>query len=398
MKRWLVVLAACSAQPAQHTSAPAARTAKVEKRDVVDRVMLTGELHAASAIDLTVPRTDAWEISIRWLAEDGAAVKAGDRVLEFDNSAVTKELQTEKLSYLEAEMTLRSAQALGAIETANKRTELDQAKIALTKATLLAEVPADLLSGHDAQERQLEKKRQEIAVQKAEAALKSQQQENALEIQVKQIELDKAKHTIESAEKAISDLVVKAPRDGTLVIETSWDGRKFHGGDNVEPGMTIASLPDASTPMVVNADLSDVDDGRVHVGMAASCTLDAYPGEPLACTVKDVTPVAAIKGRQSLRRAFAVTIELAKTDARMRSGMSVKVELHGAPIAGAVVVPRGALVFGMDGPGSTPGRGGDKQVRARLADGSLRDVTLGPCDAQGCIVEKGLAAGELVRL
>jgi len=386
VKRWVLVLAAaCSGQPAQKTSAPVARTAKVVKRDVVDRVVLTGELHAASAIDLTVPRTDAWEISIRWLAEDGIAVKAGDRVLEFDNSAVTKQLEQEKLALLEAEMTLRSAEALAAIEGEQKKTELDQAKIALAKATLLADVPADLLSGRDAQERQLEKKRQEIAVEKAQAALESQQQESALEIKVKQIELDKAKHTIESAEKAISDLVVKAPRDGMLVVGTSWDGRKFHSGDNVEPGMTIASIPDPSTPMVVDADLSDVDDGRVHVGMQASCTLDAYPAEPLPCTVKDVTPVASIKGRKSLRRAFAVTLELAKTDPRMRPGMSAKIELHGAPVAGAVVVPRGALVF-------------DKQVRARLADGSLRDVTLGPCDAQGCVVEKGLAEGEAVRL
>ncbi len=386
MRTWLLLLvAACSAQPAQHTGTPAMRTAKVARRDVADRVVLTGELHAASAVDLAVPRTDAWEISIRWLAEDGIAVKAGDRVLEFDNSAVTKELEQEKLSYLEAEMTLRSAQALAAIEAAQKQTELDQAKIALAKATLLAGVPADLLSGRDAQERQLEKKRQEIAVQKAQAALESQQKESGLEIKVKQIELDKAKRTIDAAEKAISDLVVKAPRDGTLVVDTSWDGRKFHSGDNVEPGMTIASIPDPNTPMIVNADLSDVDDGRVHPAMAATCTLDAYPTEPLACTVKDVTPVASMKGRESLRRAFSVTLELAKSDARMRPGMSVKVELHGAPIAGAVVVPRGALVF-------------DKQVRARLADGSLRDVTLGPCDAQGCVVEKGLAEGEAVRL
>jgi HlyD family secretion protein len=385
-----LVLAACSAQPAQRASAPV-RTAKVEKRDVIDRVVLTGELQAASAIDLAVPRTDAWELSIRWLAEDGATVRAGDRVLEFDNSAVTKQLEEEKLGYLEAEMTLRSAQALGAIDGEQKQTELDQAKIALAKATLLADVPVELLSGRDAQERQLEKKRQEIAVQKAQAALESQRKEIRLELEVKQIELDKAKRTIESAEKAISDLVVTAPRDGVVVVGTSWDGRKFHSGDNVQPGMTIASLPDPNTPMVVNADLSDVDDGRVRSSMVATCTLDAYPGEPLACAVKLVTPVASIKDRASLRRAFAVTMTLEKTDPRMRSGMSVKVELRGAPITGAVVVPRGALVFNLN-------MRADKQVRARLADGSLREVTIGPCDAQGCVVEKGLAEGEAVRL
>jgi HlyD family secretion protein len=382
---WVIVLAACSAQPAQHTSAPVTRTAKVVRRDVSDRVLLTGSLHAASAIDLQVPRTDSWQISLRWIAEDGTQVKAGDRIIEYDNSAVTKELEQEKLTLIEAEMSLKSAEALAQISAAQKKTELDQAKIALEKATLLADVPADLLSGHDAQERQLEKKRQQIAVEKAQGQLTSQQKQDSLEIQVKQIELDKAKRTIDSAEKAIGELVVTAPRDGTFVVGSDWQGRKFHAGDNLWPGQPIASMPDPNTPMEVNADESDVDDGRVHVGMAGACTLDAYPTEPLACTVKSITPVASIKGEQSLRRAFVVLLDLAKTDPRMRPGMSVKVELHGAPIAGAVVVPRGALIF-------------DRQVKARLADGSLRDVTVGACDAQGCVVEKGLSEGEAVQL
>jgi HlyD family secretion protein len=385
VKRLVIVLAACSAQPAQKASAPAVRTAKVVRRDVADRVLLTGSLHAASAIDLQVPRTDSWQISLRWLAEDGTQVKTGDRLIEYDNSAQTKELEQEKLTYIEAEMSLSSAQALAQISAAQKKTELEQARIALEKATLLADVPADLLSGHDAQERQLEKKRQQIAVEKAEAALKSQTEQDALEIQVKQIELDKAKRTIDSAEAAIKELVVSAPRDGTFVVGTDWEGRKFHAGDNLWPGMTIASIPDPNTPMEVNADESDVDDGRVHVGMAGTCTLDAYPTEPQPCSVKSITPVASIKGEQSLRRAFVVLLDLPKTDPRMRPGMSVKVELHGAPIAGALVVPRGALVFA-------------KQVQARLADGSMRDVTVGACDAQGCVVEKGLAEGDVVQL
>lgn len=387
MKWWwaAAVLAACSARPTPHAGAPAVRTAKVVKRDVVDRVLLTGELKAASAIDLAVPRTDSWQLSIRWLVEDGTQVKAGDKLVEFDNSAFTKELEQKKLNLLEAEMTLRNAQALGRIETASKQTELDQAKITLAKASLKADVPADLLSGRDAQERQLEKKRAEIAVKKAEEALAAQTQQQALELKVKEIELDKAKRAIDAAEKTISELVLTAPRDGIAVVDNHpWEGRKFHVGDTVQPGMTIATLPDTNTPMQVQADLSDVDDGRAAVAMTGTCTLDAYPGEPIACTVKDLTPVARIEGQKSLRRAFAVTLTLADTKDKMHPGMSVKVELARGKVP-ALVVPRGAVVFG-------------NHPQVRLGDGGLRDVTLGPCDAQGCAVEKGLGEGEEVRL
>lgn len=386
MRAWmLLVLAACGGPPAQHGTAETVRLVKVVKREVTDRVLLTGELRAASAVDLAVPRTDSWQLIIRWLVEDGTPVKAGDRVVEFDNSAFAKDLEQKKLDLLEAEMTLRSTQALGRIDLASKQTELDQAKLTLSKATLKADVPADLLSGRDSQERQLEKKRAEIAVKKAEDALASAKQQQALELKVKQIELDKAKRGIETAEKTIAELVLKAPRDGIAVIDDHpWEGRKFHGGDTVQPGMTIVTLPDTNAPMQVQADLSDVDDGRAAVGMAGVCTLDAYPSEPIACAVKELTPVARTEGQKTLRRAFAVTLTLAATKEKMRPGMSVKVELARPGVVG-LVVPRGAVVFG-------------KSPRVRLADGSLRDVTVGPCDAQGCIVEKGVGDGEVVRL
>jgi multidrug efflux pump subunit AcrA (membrane-fusion protein) len=384
--KWLVlVLAACSAQTAPHGAGEVVRTAKVEKRDVVDRVLLTGRLRAASSVGVTVPRTDQWQLPVRWLVEDGVPVKAGERVAELDNSAFTKELEQKKLALRDAETGQLNAKALAAIAIAGKQTEVDQAKIALAKATLRADVPADLLTARDAQERQLEKKRAEINLKKAEEGLASEKQQQALELKVKDIELDKARHGIETAQATIDALVLKAPRDGNAIVENHpWLGRKLRVGDSVMAGMQLVTLPDANAAMIVEADLSDVDDGRAAVAMTGTCTLDAYPNDPIACTVKDVTPVARSQGEKSLRRTFAVTLTLAATKDKMRPGMSVKVELRRAAVAG-LVVPRGAIVF-------------DKQPRVRLGDGSLRDVTLGPCDAQGCAVDKGVSEGEVVRL
>jgi len=109
--------------------------------------------------------------------------------------------------------------------------------------------------------------------------------------------------------------------------------------------MTIITMPDLGRPMEVHAELSDVDDGRLAIGMTGNCTLDAYPMEPLPCSVKEIAPVARTKGENSLRRAFAVVVGLGKTDAaRMRPGMSVKVELRRPTATGVVVVPRAAIV------------------------------------------------------
>jgi multidrug resistance efflux pump len=382
------ILAACHGEIERPSAGEPVRTARVMRGEVVERQVLTGELRAASAAVLTVPRTDAWQLAIRWLAEDGAIVAAGDKVVELDNSAFTAQLDEKRLGVLEAEMTFRGAQALTAIETATKETALRQQRIALEKATVRADVPGDLLTGREVQERQLEKKRAEIGVEKAEHALAAQREEAALDLQVRQIELDKARRAIEAAEKTIAELVLVAPRGGMIVVEEHpWLGRKIHNGDTVQPGMGLVSLPDLAEPMRVHAELSDVDDGRVTVGMTGTCTLDAYPADAIACTVKELSPVARTKSETSLRRAFSVDLDLGKTDpARMRPGVSVKVELRPHVLARAVVVPRGALVA------ATP----PAPAKVRMVAGELRDVKLGACDAQVCAVEAGLVEGEAV--
>jgi multidrug resistance efflux pump len=359
----------------------------VTRGDLAPRLLLTGELRSGEQVELEAPKTDIWELTIRWMIDDGAAVKAGDRVLEFDNSAFTTGLEEKRVAAVEAASAYDTFLDTSAMANAVKDHELEQHRIALAKATLLASVPSDLLAQRTAQERQLEKTRAGVAVERAEKDAKAERQANALERQVKQIELDKAKRAIATARDGIDKLVLTAPRDGMVLVGIHpWEERQFQLGDTVQPGFAILTLPDLSTPMVVRADLSDVDDGRVAIGMIGTCTLDAYPREALPCKVEELAPVARARGRQSLRRVFALRLSLAQTDPdRMRPGMSVKIELPGEPVKAALLVPRGAIVVDGDA------------AKVRLASGELRAITLGPCDAQRCAVTAGVTEGEAVQ-
>jgi multidrug efflux pump subunit AcrA (membrane-fusion protein) len=380
VKRLLLVLAACSggnaSKPAANEEAP--RIVHAARGQVSDRVLVTGRLDSTSSEELRVPRTDAWELPIRWMAEDGAAVKKGERVLEFDNSQFTASLEEKKLAVLDAISAFNTFEGVTTLELQTKQFALQSARISLDKAKVLAGVPEDLLAGRTYQERQLEMKRAQAAVEQAEKDYKSAKATAELDRKVKQIELDKAKTQIANAETAIKALVLIAPRDGVAIIgDHPWEGRKFQVGDTVQPGWTIVEMPDFSAGMEVRAQLSDVDDGRVSVGMSGTCTLDAYPANALPCTVKDLMPVAT-GDRKSLRRGFSMVLTLENPDReRMRPGMAVKVELKRAPLT-ALVVPRGAVQFSDDG-------------KARVKIGSaLREVELDGCDAQGCAVKTGI--------
>jgi multidrug resistance efflux pump len=163
--------------------------------------------------------------------------------------------------------------------------------------------------------------------------------------------------------------------------------RELRVGDTIGPNTPVVALPDFDQAMQVAATLSDVDDGHVAIGARGTCTLDAYPDEPLGCTVTTVAPVARVPvGRPTLRRSFDVTLDLAATDvSRLRAGMSFEIELRAAPVRG-VVVPRGAVVRGAAG------------AWVVMAGGAVRDVELAACDAQQCAIASGLAAGEVVQL
>ncbi len=351
-----------------------------------ERLLLTGELSARRATELAVPRTPTWQLQIRWMEKDGTPVARGQKVVEFDNSTFTSDLDEKRRSAAQAADDLEKARAQAATAEAEKQFTVEGKKNDLAKAKLAAAVPQDLLPLLEYQERQLALAKAEAEVEKAAADLKAQRQGSAADLGVQAVDLAKSRREIHDAEAAIHALVLTAPRDGILLVaDHPWEGRKIEAGDNVWTGLTVMSLPDLST-LEVAATLSDVDDGRVRPGMTARCTLDAYPGESFGARVLEVSAVARESARSSLLRGFKVRLGLDRVDtARMRPGMSVKVEVLGPEVKEALLAPRAGLDLGPEPP------------RARLAAGGSVPVRLGACDADSCVVLAGLTPGTRLR-
>jgi len=358
----------------------------VRRGDLRTRLLLTGELAAAHAEHLEVPRTETWQLQVRWLEQDGAPVKKGQKLVELDNSTFTAELEEKKLSVSEAEKELVRTEAEARASTAEKEFTVQQKRTDLDKAQIAATIPSDLLAEREYQERQLAVRRALVELAKAEDDLAAQVKGSTADLEVRRIALEKSRRQIRQAEAAIGALTLTAPRDGIfLVADHPWEGRKVHEGDSAFVGMTVATLPDLSS-LIVNAALSDVDDGRVTPGMEVLCTLDAHPGETFHGTVEDVAAVAQETPRRPLLRSFPVSIRLDRTDPqRMRPGMSVRVEVLGAATRNALLAPRAGLDLAANPP------------RARLARGGTTEVRLGACNAADCVVESGLKEGERLR-
>jgi multidrug resistance efflux pump len=381
----LAPLAGCSGEGARAQSSRDAGLA-VHRGSFRQRLILSGELAAARGEAMNVPRTNAFQLTIRWMAPDGVPVRAGDPVVAFDNSQFSTDLEEKRLSASQAGSDLATAQAEVKTTASERRFNVAKARSELEKAKLAASVPKDLIPLREYQERQLALKRAETELAKAEEVLRTESKVSDSDVQVKRISLDKSQREIHTAEEAIDALNLKAPRDGMVLVGTHpFEGRKFQVGDSVWPGMPVATLPELSS-MMVQASLSDVDDGRIRPGMQVLCTLDAYPTTTYRGRVVDISPVARESRRSPLLHYFPVRIELEKVDVRrMRPGMSVRVEVLGAEAKDALLVPRAALDFAAGGP------------RALLAAGGAAPVRLGPCSADQCVVESGVSEGTRLR-
>jgi multidrug resistance efflux pump len=384
----LVVASAsgCTARRAAQRGAGGPKTMVVGRADLTERILLTGELEAVASESLVVPKTPQWNLSIRWLEADGTVVASGQKVAEFDNSAFANTLAEQKLAAAQSANELAAQLAQNDLAAADKTFEVDKARIALDKARTEASVAPDTLPRRVYQEKQLDVERAEAALAKAVDEEAAQRKSAALDIKVRQLALEKAQRDIQTAEAAIESVVLRAPRDGIVVIaDHPWEGRKLETGDNVWVGLPVVRLPDLQK-MKVNALLSDVDDGRIAVGMRATAYLDAHPDVPFPATVTEVSPVAREPSQKSWRRSFVVMLALDRTEPeRMLPGMSVRVEVVGKSVQGALVAPRAAVDVAA------------KPPRLGLGDGTSVDLEDVFCTPQSCAITPPVAAADKVR-
>lgn len=379
----LCVLAACG----RNDTPASTSTARVARGTLVEVQLLTGSLDAERAHRVVVPATPAWDLAIRWLAEDGARVEAGDLLAELDAGELLTAL-TEATGQAEsARDELVKQESAGERELSARAYALAEAEAALRRAEVDAGLPPEIASERERLDRELAVTRAKAARDRAREELRAAVADRDKGVGLQRITIDQAAAKLQTSERSLAALRLTAPAAGVVVIAAQpWEGRKLQVGDELYPGFPVATIPELASLRVI-ASLSDVDDGRVRPQMPATCVLDAYPDRPLACRVLTVAPVAQEPARMSLRRAFLVTVGFSTVDEeRMRPGMSVRVEVETARHPDLLLVPRGAVDWGGERPS------------VRHADGRVAALELGPCDAQRCAVVSGLAEGDEVLL
>lgn len=189
----------------------------------------------------------------------------------------------------------------------------------------------------------------------------------------------------------IERATIRATHEGLVVYREIFFGtesRKPQVGDEVFPNQPIIAVPDSSQ-LTVETRIREIDLSKVSASQKVQVRVDAYPELRLPASVAFVGALAQQDAAHAGAKFFPVTITLSSRDARLRTGMTARVEIEVASLPSAIVVPVQA-VFEEDGHpyvvGIRDGRPERRPVQVAGANESLAAIT------------RGLAAGERVLL
>src|SRR5438876_7028121 len=207
-------------------------------------LVLTGELEAARGEAITVPMLPQWQSAIKWLATDGVEVKKGERVVELDNSSFTNDLDSKRQAELQVLQEIQQKESEWKADLEQKQLDFDTRKSEYDKAKIDTSVPKEILSLREYQDRQIKFERAANEFEKAKNILASQKKEISADRRNLQLRLTKAQREIRRAEEAIESVVLRAPRDGIVIVrDHPWEGRKIQTGDTVWVGFPLALIP-----------------------------------------------------------------------------------------------------------------------------------------------------------
>ncbi len=172
---------------------------------------------------------------------------------------------------------------------------------------------------------------------------------SAQDAQVKQAEA-----SVSSINAQITKTFLYSPISG---IVTKQDVKT---GEIAVPNIALVSVM-AEASLEIEANIPEVDVGRIAVGNVVSITLDAFPGETFAGKVSYIDPAETIiDGVVN----FKITILFNEMNAKFRSGLTANLEIESAKKMGVLILPEFAVVENDNG----------KFVRRLNVDGTTTDI------------------------
>lgn len=308
---------------------PRVPAVRVERRDLVERVVASGRVlpPARIAIGSTLTTT-----ATRVEVAEGARVKAGALLVQLEDALERATLAQARAGVVQAEAKLRqlrrvgSAVALESLRQAEVNLRLAETKHGRTSA--LRERGAVSQVELDEARKALDLARsqqQSAALQAAATSVSGSEQQ----FTIAALAAARAAEDAAQARLALTRLV--APAAGIVL------SRAVEPGDIVQPGRVLLTFArEGSTQLVFQPEERAI--ARLRIGQRAVAAADAFPERPFTARVASIAPAV-----DAQRGTIEVKLDVASPPGFLRPDMTVSIDIEVARAAGALTLPAEAV-------------------------------------------------------
>jgi HlyD family secretion protein len=278
-------------------------------------------------------------------------------------------------------------------ELANRRIEVQRAKVGLTTAEQTYRRAVSLRQqGIQAQELF---DRAHLELENASAAYRSAQEG-----------VHQAEAFLQQAETDLSHTTIVSPIAGKAVLLNAHEGEVVITGTMNNPGSVIAVIADLSE-ILVEAEVGETEVVGVRLGLPAKIHIDAVPDKDYSGHVAEIgSSAAARQGAGAGIRYFKVKVAIDNPDERLRPGMSSQVSIITSTAGNALAVPIQSVVERVP-PSKAKKKGTDEQEDENapkkkyvfvIKGGNVKmtEVTTGISDSTHVAILSGVKAGDQV--
>ena len=358
----------------------------VERGPLVVTVDVAGTMRAVDSDRLGPPGVPGvWNYKIAMMADEGKAVKQGEPVLMFDTSDLQRRLDEKIAERDSAAKQVEVKTAAGRVAREDERLAIAEAESELRKAKVKADAPPQLIQAHEIAKAQIDYALAGDKIAYLQDKSKAARARDEAEIARWRGKRDRAEGRVTEMQAAIGQMTVLAPRAGTVIHHTDWEGKKKKAGDaawRAETVLLIASLVE----MEADGEIDEVDISKVAVAQSVSLRLDAQADVEVRGEVRRISHTVQRVSPENPLRVAHLDISLAEAeDMRLRPGMRFRGAIETARLDDVLLLPLDAAVPTPDGP---------VVHRRRGATVEVVPVVLGARNASSIVVSEGLEEGD----
>jgi HlyD family secretion protein len=305
-------------------------------------LLLTGELKAARSTSIAAPDIrSSFSNMVTFLAPEGAQIKKGERIVEFDDSSLMSQKSEAERTLDEAQLNIEKTKSDLEAQRCDLLNSLQQAESQLKQDELYGKIGKDLLPGNTYQKYQLNLEKSKLSLQKAREQLDNFEKGYASQMSLVEISRSQAEINLKKIVSDMSLLKIDAPQDGILIYGDNWSSnRKIQPGDTLFHGMEVASLPDLSSMQVVGY-VYDTEYGSLATDMRCTISFDSLTDTQIGGRIVSLTSVAGRKGFASQKKVFQAVVQPDKIDVPgLKPGMTARIRVPMVLAKEVATVPR----------------------------------------------------------